>query len=275
MGAKEDDVKDEPMLSPPLVYRLAFRATDLTRGELRRKAPVPALICAVPDTYAPYVDEGLAAARNEEYSIPDAEGVFGYGKCARRSASEGETIYALGYTAAAAEEVAATASILLEVLNTVTYLRLYGTLKGGNPRQRQFLEARVTSYSGSGVDRYSVGGRVYQKMKCWLSLVSSGLTEPKQVYSRDSFQGFAVAELKGVCEAMKKAWRSTASPDLVKDAAACRAGIAPSGRFSLVCFGNSCDVSIYPDQMGHADKTIKRVGYPVEFGCHNVDGPTQ
>lgn len=42
---------------------------------------------------------------------------------------------------------------------------------------------------------------------------------------------------------------------------------APDGRFSIKCFGDACDLSIYPDG-AHTDDFW-------QMGCHNIDSPIQ
>ena len=60
---------------------------------------------------------------------------------------------------------------------------------------------------------------------------------------------------------MRRAWRATATPQLKNCADRCRARVH-DGRFELDCFGDACDLSMYPDSTP-------------EFSCHNLDIPFQ
>jgi hypothetical protein len=68
-------------------------------------------------------------------------------------------------------------------------------------------------------------------------------------------------ELDQVTSDMRRAWRATAPKSLKRYADRCNAGVHDE-RFMLDCFGNACDVSIYPET-------------DPDFSCHNLDTPNQ
>lgn len=75
--------------------------------------------------------------------------------------------------------------------------------------------------------------------------------------------------VEAVPEAMRQAWHAVVQPELQEYAAECRGWVADDGRFSLKCFGNACDLSVYPDNMS-GDRRIDEIPI-VEFSCHNLD----
>lgn len=69
------------------------------------------------------------------------------------------------------------------------------------------------------------------------------------------------SDFKSVMADMRRAWKATATPKLKRCADRCRARVI-DGRFELDCFGDACDLSMYPDSTP-------------EFSCHNLDLPFQ
>lgn len=78
-----------------------------------------------------------------------------------------------------------------------------------------------------------------------------------------------VAMPRKVVAAMKDVWKAVAPLGQKKWAKDCGGSIYEDGRFLLGCFGNACDLSIYPDSM-YIDES-----YPSRFSCHNLDTATQ
>lgn len=81
--------------------------------------------------------------------------------------------------------------------------------------------------------------------------------------------GGAVSIPKEAVQAMQDTWACISKDGYEKWAEACRGLIRPDGRFILECFGNACDIAIYPD----GGNTME--GSYVSFGCHNLDHADQ
>lgn len=69
-------------------------------------------------------------------------------------------------------------------------------------------------------------------------------------------------DLNDVSSDMIEAWKAVAPRNLKRCADQCYARVRDGLRFELGCFGNACDVSVYPDS-------------DPMFSCHNLDTPYQ
>lgn len=73
-----------------------------------------------------------------------------------------------------------------------------------------------------------------------------------------------------VIKAMQEAWRAVSPPDTWKYGKKdIWGGVRDSGAFTLSCFGDACDLSVYPDTW--LDEGCESI----ELGCHNLDHSTQ
>lgn len=73
-----------------------------------------------------------------------------------------------------------------------------------------------------------------------------------------------------VTRAMKLVWRELCIPGQEGYARECSASLSHDGRFIFGCFGDACDLAIYPDQ-GSDDLEVGRT----RFSCHNLDAARQ
>ncbi len=72
-----------------------------------------------------------------------------------------------------------------------------------------------------------------------------------------------------IIAAMREAWAAVSRASEKKWAEDCRGMIATDGRFILTCFGNACDIAIYPDTLAESSRHL------VHFSCHNLDHANQ
>jgi hypothetical protein len=72
-----------------------------------------------------------------------------------------------------------------------------------------------------------------------------------------------------VIEAMRCTWRALGQKDLVQYSNEADGVISQEGRFILKCFGNACDIAIYPDTPMYEEDGI------AQFSCHNLDHADQ
>lgn len=105
---------------------------------------------------------------------------------------------------------------------------------------------------------HAVGGYVSQRLLDWLRRHATTSSERYIPLPED------------VVRAMRQAWSAVATDQRLSWTRDCGAYVAPDGRFSLNCFGNACDLAIYPDG------SCGRMTDPyVQFGCHNLDSADQ
>lgn len=109
---------------------------------------------------------------------------------------------------------------------------------------------------------HGMSGRISGEIMKWLKKHAKGM--PKGHYYLP-----LPAE---VTDAMTTAWRAVSIPKLKKYGSGCKGFVCDDGRFILQCFGDACDLAIYPDSYSerHDDTT-----YGVEFSCHNLDRADQ
>ena len=99
-----------------------------------------------------------------------------------------------------------------------------------------------------------------------------GQTHPLFGYVSSEFRrGLLSIEDTGkdtVIKNMQRVFRSVVPMDLTRFASECTMTICRTEeRFALICFGDACDVAIYPDQ--------GRYGTQTRFSCHNLDSDFQ
>jgi hypothetical protein len=71
-----------------------------------------------------------------------------------------------------------------------------------------------------------------------------------------------------VVTAMRHAWRATARESWQEYVDECKGRIFQRGAFILDCFGNACDVGVYPSEF-RTDETSHTIS------CHNLDTAEQ
>lgn len=128
----------------------------------------------------------------------------------------------------------------------------------------QIQQVDISSYcekGRSGGYGHAVHGSLSDRVIPWLTAQSK----------KTSLDMHGSVELpKEIVLAMKAAWRASSSKGIKKYAEDCRGWVYSDGRFVLQCFGDACDLAIYPDCLGS-----DMVGSYVEFSCHNLDTAPQ
>ncbi|HUQ30429.1 MAG TPA: hypothetical protein VM103_02820, partial [Candidatus Paceibacterota bacterium] len=110
-----------------------------------------------------------------------------------------------------------------------------------------------------------LGGYIYPTLRHWLT--RTGMEADKKRVAHQ-YAGMLPVEIE---TAMQLTWRTIASKELKRYRTDCRASIREDGRFLLGCYGNACDVAIYPDgdDGATADYVLS------EYACHNLDFAAQ
>ena len=105
--------------------------------------------------------------------------------------------------------------------------------------------------------------------------LSSTLVEWLREYAKDKASGSGIHQAAPLPDevllAMQTAWKAVTDPERHEygEPPYTHGWVRQCGAFSLVCFGDACDLSIYPDETQHG------VHESVQFGCHNLDSSEQ
>jgi hypothetical protein len=112
-----------------------------------------------------------------------------------------------------------------------------------------------------GIHGHAVGGWLSVEIMGWLRHYAAANTQVNNVAGMHP----------EVIRAMQAAWHAMSTPNLKRFTGPrdIYGWIQTSGAFSLNCFGNACDLSVYPDQVHEGDDG------PTEFSCHNLDSADQ
>jgi len=220
---------------PKLVFAFADSKLQETVGRLK------ALAGKVGDSVDEYCGQSSA------FELPERRGRIGYGGCGRVSVSDGIARIEIAL-AGGSYRFLCTSTIHL--LGTVLWVP-FSSPAPSNREQEINFSTICNNHSvvghGHGVDGY-VSGHLWSWIR---GQAGSGIPEE-------------------VVRAMRQAWRATAPGFAKKYSHHCSAVAHEDGRFLLKCFGNACDLGVYPDAIweGMGEK-------PVHFSCHNLDSAEQ
>jgi len=107
---------------------------------------------------------------------------------------------------------------------------------------------------------HAVGGYLSTEVISWLRKVASAAPKNQQ--------GIEIPAQ--VLAAMRSAWCAATSLEGAEWSRECRGYIWKDGRLSLICFGDACDLSIYPEHVYPDERD-----FPCAFSCHNLDTAPQ
>lgn len=125
--------------------------------------------------------------------------------------------------------------------------------------QAQQLDLETSCNSRVPVYGHAVAGYASSRLISWIQGKTKDL--PAE-------QNYAAVP-KEVTSAMSDAWRAIVKEEFKKWTSECKGQLSKDGRFLLECFGNACDIAIYPDSMWGG------MEHGVRFSCHNLDAPIQ
>jgi hypothetical protein len=176
---------------------------------------------------------------------------FGFDRAGYRSDSEFEVEYRFPLVPHLVEQVALSFKLITTALGYLEVTEEHQTRKSNS---FQFLDIYNRTEYPAGGWGHMVTGSAYPAFKRWLM----ELTDER----RGVVEEAATAAIQSV-------WKALSDKDLKKYDDECYARISPNGQFTLVCFGNACDLSIYPDLMNDDPEDA------VNFSCHNLDTAPQ
>ncbi len=233
-----------------LTYDLAF---EMRQGGTGKSVPAIVLIvhrdafvhlCATLPIRAEKIKGPLASARflNRSRHIafqPYTNGTVGYRACCVVEESNESVRLIFELKARTKRETAATLSLVFDALFS---------RESVNEDQYLVVSTHVTEREYHG---HAISGWVSARFGGWLLKQAIG--------SHDVIGAHVVS-------AMRSVWRSVATGELKKYGVECGFHLSSDGRFLLGCFGNACDVAIYPEGC------IGTMGeYPAQFDSHNLD----
>ncbi len=179
---------------------------------------------------------------------------FGYGRCGSVTSEDEETH--LNIELSGGEQLYCS-TLTMKVL---TEALLVPIESGDAPNQIQQvdLQMRCDMHDPIGYN-HAVSGYVSSQVLNWL-----------RVHGKRARDGGDIPIHAEVAAAMREVWIAVCIPDHRQWASECRGRISSDGRFMLKCFGDACDLAIYPDgTCGHMADAY------AQFSCHNLDTAVQ
>lgn len=186
--------------------------------------------------------------------IPDLFGNvrFGYGACGFVTSVKNETHFHIELST----EQCAHAAYTLHALTTALSVPSENT---GITNQPQQIDLQTICDTHRSVYGHATGGYVSAEFVDWIKRQAGG--------DADKCIHAPVPDI--VERAMRTTW-VTVKPELRRFAREVRGRVVNDGRFILECFGNACDLAIYPDDMRDTSNDSS-----LRFSCHNLDTAEQ
>ena len=182
---------------------------------------------------------------------------FGYGDCGYLTTEDGKAHLRVRLVAEAGKYYAsATLFILVRALGF--------PFEDHIPNNRhQVVEIMLNAEHCPTGYGHAVGGQLSSALVEWLRKYVNDMT----ILSHDT----AVRLPADVTLSMETVWKAVTEPARHEYGKPphINGWIRECGAFSLICFGDACDLSIYPDETSH------EIGESVQFSCHNLDTAEQ
>lgn len=240
--------QDSKELNPHIVFSMSERHLGVFREKLLFITP------RINESVKKYL--GIYSEFTLPYKDLFGNYTFGYNRCGYMIIEDGE-IYFNFNLSLNVHCIAMTINVLLRVLNNLIFDE---DIRQSN--RWQFIQ--IDTVCEHNTHGHSMGGSVSPDLGKWLKKQGESIPE-----SESTKIGFSPRmRLPEVEEIMNRAWNIVTRSTIYKKE--CIASVAPDGRFSLVCPGDACDVSIYPDQ-SYGDIAKQWV----RFSCHNLDSAQQ
>ncbi len=250
-------------------YRLSF-----AEAKDHRSTP-PELIIACHKEQLPVVSERLARLADRllsaattyfhgteiPFTVPSPdlfhECLFGYAKCGYITTTEREACF--HFPLRNGSHVAHTA-FTIQLMKTALLHIDPNDVPLGNRAHQFDLELDTDNHRPNGYG-HALGGSLAHEVAAWLEAYRSEETTPKYHNGDAPMHPEVVA-------AMKQTWRATARRSWQEYVDECRGRIMKQGAFVLDCFGNACDVGVYPSEF-RTDEPSHSIS------CHNLDNVEQ
>lgn len=233
---------------PQIVFSFKEKALDELNTRLYELA----------DYYTEHAREYCNSEVTFSLPAPDLFGriEFGYGKCGFVTKTDG----GIDLRIELGRGVRLYHSTLTIHLLTRAFRTFAESIEFSNRQQQLDLETLCDHKRSVGYG-HAVGGYVWPALSSWLCRQGERLPDD---YHR-------LPAPQEVLSAMQATWHTVTPRKLKKYASHCRGEIRQNGTFMLECFGNACDIAVYPDLIGNR----KLDEEPTEFSCHNLDNAYQ
>lgn len=206
-----------------------------------------------------FLPGGREGAQSAFQFAPQQE--FGFGGCGYVTTDEQEVAYHFPLIRAHVRRTTASISVLMMMLNGL--LAEARDDKAPPSNRKQIFELSAFVRPGESMYGHPVGGEVFAPMRRWLKELAGNSSQPAgSIFDHRPLP-------KPVLDALRTTWAALAWDSAKRYAKECGGYLSGDGRFSLVCFGNACDVAMYPDGQPHDE------AWPYRVSCHNLDGPEQ
>ncbi len=182
-----------------------------------------------------------------------AQSLFGYADCGYITLGEHEARFHLPLQGAT---IAPYTAFTLQLLKTALLAHEPEDVPLGNGVQQCELDFCTDNFRENGYG-HAVGGYLSGEVTTWLAAYLARETTHK-------YQNGDAPMHPSVVAAMKDTWLATARADWQEYVNECRGRITPDGAFILECFGNACDIGVYPSEFS-PDDSIHSIA------CHNLD----
>ncbi len=220
-------------------------------------------ICNRCTQYVTLRTQAYAQYLTKKATFEHAENRCGFWSCCRIVTAGNEVRFHFELCSLKVRHIAATLSVFMHVLNTMLYHKV-------DHRQdildsRRHVQLYTVCEDGLYGHGHLVSGWVFPLFGAWLMKMSAQVEKSPYAF------GDAGIAINPAQAAMQETWHTVARRKLKRYKKDCEAIIGADGRFSLMCFGNACDVSIYPDGL----HTRSAEFLLAEFSSHNLDTATQ
>jgi hypothetical protein len=209
-------------------------------------------------------EHALLYFRNKvpKFSIPtskETNGLFGYGGCAGYCVNDSHVKLSIPMKS---NRSLANYAMTLNVIVSCLFGD-FATFSGSNKKQQSSIYLLTRS---SGGYAHGVEGYISEDTISWIQEYAKANTNTQQPLPSE------------VVEVMQAVFKKVCIKEVRKYVTDAGGWIRKSGAFTLRCFGDSCDLSVYPDAFGWHEEEDKPANMPmgfVAFGCHNLDAAWQ
>lgn len=177
----------------------------------------------------------------------------GFGSCARIEHKDGDVTF---FVEIGKKERIYFATLTIHALSICLQ---YGDETPSNHEQQLNLSIRTDRQApGWG---HMLGGHIAMSTVRWIA----NYAKEHAVY--DAYWSTPMHPV--VVQAMHTTWKAMSERKMKRWYRDAGGQMSQEGRFVLICFGNACDIAIYPDIPMHEDMEY------VQFSCHNLDSADQ
>lgn len=130
-----------------------------------------------------------------------------------------------------------------------------------NQKSNRAQQVSISTVTDHDMHGHTTVGWLHSSVLSWIGTYAQTIREPDK--PADAWN--TVNAPPKIVDAMREVWEVLHEGEQNTFSSECRGFFRENGCFSLICFGNACDLSVYPDHV------YAGIDGEVEFGCHNLD----